>query len=138
MNNRKSAIETRLAAISIRTKQCFDFEICNENLFDVSSVKAERNSLYLEAIDLEDELAALSVEANRNRFIKSSFTLSLLWVAKFYRSLSDSYRKNCNQELSAWRCGCRTYQLYRRYLGLSADFMFIGAPNSYRWFRTYL
>ena len=135
MNNRRKEIEIRLSAISIRTKQLFDFEIRNENRFDVSSVKAERNALYLEAIDLEDELEGLPIEANPNRFIKSSFSISLLWVAKFYRSLCDSYKKNCNQELSAWRSSMKAFQLYRYYLGLSTDFMTIDSPYSYRWFR---
>ena len=96
MNNRKTEIETRLAAISIRTKQLFDFEIRNENYFDVSSIKAERNSLYLEAIDLEDELEALPIETNPNRFIKSSFILSLLWVSKFYRAMGNQRTTGIN------------------------------------------
>ena len=73
--------------------------------------------------------------ANPNRFIKSSFTLSLLWVAKFYRCITDSYKKNCRQDISAWRFSARTYQLYRHYLGLSTIYSTIGSPNSYRWFR---
>ena len=109
MNNRKTEIETRLAAISIRTKKLFDFEIRNENRFDVSSVKAERNSLYLEAVDLEDELEALPVEANPNRFIKSSFTLSLLWVAKFYASLEAEYKGFSSQAVKAANCALEVY-----------------------------
>ena len=99
MNNRKTEIETRLAAISIRTKQLFDFEIRNENRFDISSVKAERNSLYLEAIDLEDELAGLLAKANPDRFIKSSFALSLLWVAKFYSVADKACTSTANQNI---------------------------------------
>ena len=109
MNNRKTEIETCLAAISIRTKQLFDFEIRNESYLDASSVKAECNSLYLEAIDLEDELEALPVEANPNRFIKSSFTLSLLWVAKFYASLEAEYKGFSSQATKAANCALDAY-----------------------------
>ena len=40
--------------------------------------------------------SAVTATPNPNRFIKSSFTLSLLWVAKFYRVLQSQSTTNTN------------------------------------------
>jgi hypothetical protein len=58
--------------------------------------------LYAESIGFDISDAAMSIRskgfdvrtmqtANPNRFVKSSFALSLLWCAKFYRVITDSY-----------------------------------------------
>ena len=137
------------------TKALIAQTACNHDLFQIKK-ECERNQVFyyvesfndeepitaqsladdvIAAIDLEDELEALPIEANPNRFIKSSFTLSLLWVAKFYHSLSDSYKRNCKQGLSAWRSSIKPYKLYRHYLGLSMDLMTSDSPNSFRWWQ---
>lgn len=38
--------------------------------------------------------------ARSNRFIKSSFALSLLWVAKYFSSLADSYKHDGSTDLA--------------------------------------
>lgn len=139
MNNRKQEIKDRLAAISKRTKECFDFEIRNEMYFDVSEVTAERNELYLEEIDLEDELEALDAipaPPSANRFVKSSFALSLLWVAKFYRSLANSYVAFSARELAAFDLYINSYKAFQMVLGLSCGLFFeYQLPNTFNWLK---
>ena len=105
----------------------------NDAKYEGRSVDITWHEHYQDAYDI---VLAQATSPNPNRFIKSSFTLSLLWVAKFYRSLSDSYKRNCNQELSAWRSSIKSYKLYRYYLGLSTGLMTTDSLNSYRWCQT--
>lgn len=51
-----------------------------------------------------------------NRFVKSSFALSLLWVAYFYLEISRSYKRVCGEWYASWRYAKRTSTNYKRSL----------------------
>ena len=61
----------------------------------------------ISAINEGNELEAPT--PNPNRFIKSSFTLSLLWVAKFYASLEGEYKAFSKQAAKAAECALDAY-----------------------------
>jgi hypothetical protein len=90
--------------------------VCNTYVYSESGKREALNTeydyicMYRDAIkEMKQELAALLSQFRSNRFIKSSFTLSLLWTVKFYKALSLQYgfptnRKACTSRGIAEQC----------------------------------
>lgn len=51
-----------------------------------------------------------------NRFVKSSFALSLLWIGCFYREICLSYKEVGTEWAAAWHCAKRAFTGYKRSL----------------------
>ena len=104
----------------------------NDAKYEGKSVDITWHEHYQDAYDI---VLAQATNPNPNRFIKSSFTLSLLWVAKFYRSLSDSYKRiNENAALAASYSSYTAIPLSRLLCGFPNVWAW-ELPNSYRWFK---
>ena len=93
----------------------------NDAKYEGKSVDITWHEHYQDAYDI---VHAQTTNPNPNRFIKSSFTLSLLWVAKFYSVVDKACTSTANQNIYA--------ALYHFFSPLNL-YLRITMPNTLDW-----
>lgn len=122
-------------------EQSQNFE-CLDNLFDSIQI-LEQDIFWVEG-DISDLQEFGKVHSDRqaayshpttspNRFIKSSFALSLLWVGKFYRCITDSYQIGSDRGISSYQCFFNAYKALKGLQNSNAESLYRFMPNTHKY-----